>query len=104
MPVVPGWEGPIQQVFLNLVGNALKYRERHAPPRIAVSAEKRGDEWQFTVKDNGIGFEMAQAENIFGVFQRLDPGERQGTGIGLATSRRILERHGGRIWAQSSPG
>jgi light-regulated signal transduction histidine kinase (bacteriophytochrome) len=104
MPVVPGWEGPLQQVFLNLVGNALKYKNRHAAPRIAVSAEKLGDEWQFTVEDNGIGFEMAYAERIFGVFQRLDPGERQGTGIGLAITRRIVERHGGRIWAQSSPG
>ena len=104
MPVVPGWEGPLQQVFLNLVGNALKYRNRHAAPQISISAELRGDEWQFTVQDNGIGFEMAQAESIFGVFRRLDPGERQGTGIGLAITRRIVERHGGRIWAQSSPG
>jgi light-regulated signal transduction histidine kinase (bacteriophytochrome) len=104
MPVVPGWEGPLQQVFLNLVGNALKYKNRHAAPRITISAEKLGEEWQFTVEDNGIGFEMAHAERIFGVFQRLEPGERQGTGIGLAITRRIVERHGGRIWAQSSPG
>jgi signal transduction histidine kinase len=104
MPVVPGWEGPLQQVFLNLVGNALKYKNRHAPPQIAISAKRLADEWQFTVEDNGIGFEMAYAERIFGVFQRLDPGERQGTGIGLAITRRIVERHGGRIWAQSSPG
>jgi light-regulated signal transduction histidine kinase (bacteriophytochrome) len=104
MPRVHGWEGPLQQVFLNLVGNALKYKNRHAPPQIAISAEKRGDEWQFTVEDNGIGFEMAYAEEIFGVFQRLDTGERQGTGIGLAITRRIVERHGGRIWAQSTPG
>jgi len=104
MPVVPGWEGPLQQVFLNLLGNALKYKNLHAPPQIAISAEKRGDEWQFTVEDNGIGFEMIHAERIFGAFQRLDPGERQGTGIGLAITRRIVERHGGRIWAQSSPG
>jgi signal transduction histidine kinase len=104
MPVVLAWERPLQQVFLNLIGNALKYRNPREAPRISISAERRGEEWQFAVNDNGIGFEMAHAERIFELFQRLDPADREGTGIGLATSRRIVERHGGRIWAESAPG
>jgi signal transduction histidine kinase len=104
MPVLLAWEGRLQQVFQNLIGNALKYRHPGATPRIAISARRRGEEWLFAVEDNGIGFEMEHAERIFGVFQRLHAGERQGTGIGLAISRRIVERHGGRIWAESAPG
>ena len=103
MPVLLAWEGPLQQVFQNLIGNALKYRRPHETPRVAISAERKGEEWVFAVEDNGIGFDMGHAERIFGMFQRLDPGERQGTGIGLTISRRIVERHGGRIWAESVP-
>jgi light-regulated signal transduction histidine kinase (bacteriophytochrome) len=104
LPVLLAWEGRLQQVFQNLIGNALKYRRPRETPKIAISAQRRGEEWLFAVEDNGIGFEMEHAERIFGVFQRLHPGERQGTGIGLAISRRIVERHGGRIWAESVPG
>ena len=104
MPVLLAWEHPLEQVFLNLIGNALKYRKPEEAPRIAISAERRGEEWQFSVVDNGIGFDMADARRIFELFQRLDPADRHGTGIGLATSRRIVERHGGRIWAESAPG
>ncbi|MGA2184457.1 MAG: ATP-binding protein [Bryobacteraceae bacterium] len=104
LPVLLAWEGRLQHVFQNLIGNALKYRHPRQTPRIAISAQRRGEEWLFAVEDNGIGFAMEHAERIFGVFQRLDPGERQGTGIGLAISRRIVERHGGRIWAESAPG
>jgi light-regulated signal transduction histidine kinase (bacteriophytochrome) len=94
----------IVQVFQNLIGNAIKFRGE-APPRIRISAEQRGDEWVFSVSDNGIGFEPQYLDRIFVIFQRLHAREEYaGTGIGLAVCRRIVERHGGQIWAESVPG
>jgi two-component system CheB/CheR fusion protein len=91
------------QLFQNLLGNALKYR-RAEPPTIYISAERRDSEWTFSVRDNGLGFAPADAERIFDMFKRLHGREYPGTGIGLAICHRIVERHGGRIWAQSEPG
>jgi light-regulated signal transduction histidine kinase (bacteriophytochrome) len=93
----------LESLFLNLVGNALKYRGAD-PPRIHIAAARHGAHWVLSVQDNGIGIATRYHGLIFDMFQRLDPkpGERS-TGVGLAICRRIVERHGGRIWVQSAP-
>ena len=87
----------LNQVFQNLVGNALKYRSERRP-RIHISAKRDGHQWLFAVRDNGIGLSPEYANQIFGVFKRLHGHEFPGTGIGLAICKKIVERHGGRIW------
>jgi light-regulated signal transduction histidine kinase (bacteriophytochrome) len=105
LPDLIGNQPMICQVFQNLIGNAIKYRRKGTPPRVHVSAELQSKMWLFSVADNGIGMEMEYAEKIFGMFQRLHGrGEYSGSGIGLAIVRRIVERHGGRVWAQSTVG
>lgn len=91
------------QVLQNLISNAIKYR-RDEPPLIRVNAERDGTNWIFSVADNGRGFNPQFAERIFGLFQRLHSREVEGTGMGLSIARKILERHGGRIWAESTEG
>jgi light-regulated signal transduction histidine kinase (bacteriophytochrome) len=91
------------QVFQNLIGNALKYRSKESP-QIRISAVRGLREWIFSVQDNGIGFEAVFAEQIFSVFKRLHGRKYAGTGIGLAICQRVIERYGGRIWAESEPG
>jgi light-regulated signal transduction histidine kinase (bacteriophytochrome) len=93
----------LSRVFQNLIGNALKYRGE-ASPDIRVRSQRSGDYWLFSVADNGIGFEMKHAEDIFGVFLRLHGETIEGTGIGLAVCKKLVDRYGGRIWAQSVPG
>jgi PAS domain S-box-containing protein len=95
----------LTQLFQNLIGNALKYRKQDMAPVVQISAESAGAEWVFSVIDNGIGFNPAYAERIFGVFKRLHHhGEYPGTGIGLAICARIVAHYGGRIWAEGEPG
>ena len=94
----------LRSLFQNLIGNALKFRSKEKP-RIHVSAERKGNEWVFSVKDNGIGFSPEFADRIFSVFKRLHTRpEYPGTGIGLAICKKIVEHHGGRIWVESEPG
>lgn len=104
LPVVRGDRSQLAQLMLNLIGNALKYRGSE-PPRVHVSAASTGDEWTFTVSDNGIGIAPRHTERIFEMFSRLhDQRTYPGTGIGLAVCRRVVHRHGGRMWVESVPG
>jgi light-regulated signal transduction histidine kinase (bacteriophytochrome) len=104
LPDVRGDTSQLRQLFQNLIGNAIKFRAGRVP-EIAISALKKGYLWQFAVKDNGIGIAAEYHEKVFQVFQRLHgQSEYPGTGIGLAICRKIVERHGGRIWVESEPG
>jgi PAS domain S-box-containing protein len=103
LPVVWGDKGQLAQVFQNLIGNAIKFCETE--PRITVSATRADNGWRFFVSDNGIGMEKSHLEKVFEVFQRLHTRESyNGTGIGLAVVRKIVERHGGKIRVESVPG
>jgi PAS domain S-box-containing protein len=105
LPMVIGERDQLAQLFQNLVGNAIKYRRPGEPPRIHIAAKEREGEWEFRVQDNGIGIDPQYARRIFQIFQRLHTvGEYPGTGIGLAICKKIVERHGGRIWVESEPG
>jgi len=123
LPVVEGDRGQLRQVFQNLLDNAIEY-SGDDPPEITVSAQRRGDWWEISVTDQGIGIDPADADRVFEVFQRLHaPDDHAGTGIGLALVERIIERHGvharevrvgstdeqcesvgGDIWVASEPG
>lgn len=104
LPTVWGDFGQLGQVFQNLLGNALKFRSSQAPV-VRIDARRQADRWLISVSDNGIGLDMRYAERIFQMFQRLhERGKYQGSGIGLAISKRIVERHGGQIWVESELG
>ncbi len=104
LPTVPGDEVQLTQLFQNLIANAIKFRGRETP-RIHVSAARQGPQWIFAVRDHGIGIAPEHQERIFMIFQRLHHrSEYPGTGIGLAICKKIVERHGGRIWVESKPG
>jgi signal transduction histidine kinase len=99
LPIVEGEDPLLTTLFVNLIGNSLKFRRPDAPPVIRVTAERDGDEWQITVRDNGIGIEAEFADKVFVIFQRLHARDAyEGTGIGLAIVKKIVEYHGGRIW------
>lgn len=105
LPTLAVDRGQMVRLFQNLVGNALKYRSAGRPPLVHVRAEERESEWVISVKDNGIGFEPAHAASIFTPFRRLhSQDEYPGSGVGLAICRKIVEGHGGQIWAESKPG
>ena len=105
LPWVHADESQLGQLLQNLVGNALKFRSPERPPHIHVSARQQGGEWVFAVQDDGIGIEPQYFERIFVIFQRLQAKtDYPGTGIGLAVCKRIVERHGGRIWVESRVG
>jgi PAS domain S-box-containing protein len=104
LPTVMGDRHQLVQLFQNLIGNAVKFVPDDRMPEIEVSAARAGDRWRFEVCDNGIGLEPAHAERIFRMFQRLHTREEYaGTGIGLAIAKKVVERHGGTIWAEPRP-
>lgn len=105
LPVVLGISTQLALLFQNLVANAIKFRSADRSPRVHVHAERVGDEWRFSVADNGIGIDKPYFERIFVIFQRLHTRrEYPGTGLGLALCKRIVEHHGGKIWLQSTLG
>jgi hypothetical protein len=105
LPKLRGDPTQLPQLFQNLVGNAIKFKKPGEKPRVDVSAKRVNSDWEFTVADNGIGIAPQFFDRIFAIFQRLHRAEEYpGTGIGLAVCKRIVERHGGRIWVESEPG
>jgi light-regulated signal transduction histidine kinase (bacteriophytochrome) len=102
LPVVISNSAEMVQLLQNLIGNALKYRREGIAPDIRLSSSRHDGFWEITVEDNGIGIRSEHAETVFLPFRRLHGREIPGTGIGLALCRRIVERHGGRIWVDSA--
>jgi light-regulated signal transduction histidine kinase (bacteriophytochrome) len=104
LPVVECDPVLVRQVFQNLIANAMKYSRRHSKAMIEIGQTEKDGETVFFVRDDGVGFNMKYADKLFGVFQRLHrPEEFEGTGVGLATVHRIIQKHGGRIWADAEP-
>jgi light-regulated signal transduction histidine kinase (bacteriophytochrome) len=104
LPTVIADQGQLEQLFQNLLSNALKFKNERAP-RLHISADEQKDEWLLGFRDNGIGLDPQAADRVFLMFQRLHTQqEYPGTGIGLAVCKRIVTRHGGRIWVESQPG
>lgn len=104
LPTVMADDTQLAQLFLNLIGNAIKFRGKESPS-VHISVKENEEAYCFTVRDNGIGIETQHADRIFQVFQRLHTkAEYPGTGIGLAVCKKIVERHGGRIWVISKAG
>jgi PAS domain S-box-containing protein len=105
LPSLPVNGTHLQQLFQNLIGNAIKYRSPERPAAVHVEAERQKEHWVFSVADNGMGIDPDYKESIFGLFKRLhSSNEYAGTGIGLAICRRIVDRYQGRIWVESEPG
>ena len=103
LPTVMADPQQLGQLFQNLVANAIKFRGEK-PPRLKISSERNGSDWKISIRDNGIGISQEHADRIFVIFQRLHTrNEYPGSGIGLAICKRIVERHGGRIWVEPSP-
>ena len=105
LPQTKGDAALLKQVWLNFVGNALKYSSKKPDARVEIGGREEPRETVYWVRDNGAGFDMRYAEKLFGVFQRLHRAEEfEGTGIGLAIVQRVVTRHGGRVWAEGKPG
>ena len=104
LPVAQADPSLLRQVWVNLVANALKFTRRRERALIEIGGAERADHKLYSIRDNGAGFDPRRAERLFGIFQRLHgPKEFEGTGVGLSIARRIVERHGGRIWAEGEP-
>lgn len=104
LPEVTGDSVMLWQVMTHLISNALKFTRTAAHARIEIGASKSAREYVIFVRDNGVGFQQESADRLFGVFERLHISEFEGSGVGLANVRRIIERHGGRVWAEGTPG
>ena len=105
LPIIRGDAVQLTQVVQNLVGNALKFRRQDVQTRIEIDAQEKDGQWLLSVKDNGIGFDMAHKDRVFTMFKRLHTRSvYPGTGIGLTVCKKIIERHGGKIWAESQLG
>lgn len=103
LPVLKMRKGQFEHLFQNLIGNAIKYRSEDKSPQIHITAERVGDNWQFAVRDNGMGVPLEHRKRIFGLFKRLHFDLKySGTGIGLSICQKIVERHGGQIWVESN--
>jgi light-regulated signal transduction histidine kinase (bacteriophytochrome) len=101
LPPAQGDRGLLRQVWVNLISNAVKYSSKSRQPVISVSGRRVDTENQYSVRDNGVGFDMHYVEKLFGVFQRLHRNDEfSGTGVGLAIVHRVVTRHGGRVWAE----
>ena len=104
LPTVMANGFQLEQLFQNLISNAVKFRSEQSP-RVHVTAKQKRKQWVFSVQDNGIGVDPQHRERIFVIFKRLhSQAEYPGTGIGLAICRKIVERHGGKMWVESQPG
>jgi light-regulated signal transduction histidine kinase (bacteriophytochrome) len=104
LPTVLGDRQQLGQLFQNLIGNAVKFVPEDRVPVVEVTAERDGTMWRFSICDNGIGLDAAHSERIFRMFQRLHTrDDYPGTGIGLAIAKKVVERHGGTIWAEPRP-
>jgi PAS domain S-box-containing protein len=104
LPACNGDPALLKQVWMNLISNAFKFTREREVARIEIGCEKRKKEQVYFVRDNGVGFDMQYTDKLFGVFQRLHRADRfQGTGVGLAIVRRIIQRHGGRVWTEAKP-
>ncbi len=104
LPTVSGDYSQMTQLFQNLIGNAIKYRSSE-PPKIHISATNEDNNWLFSIKDNGLGIDPQYTDIVFKIFRRLHTNsEYEGTGVGLAITKRIIERHKGQIWVESEPG
>jgi light-regulated signal transduction histidine kinase (bacteriophytochrome) len=104
LPVIAVDAAQFTMVLQNLIANAIKYRKPDEAPRIEIGAKEDGKYWIFSVRDNGMGFKQAHAEQIFSAFKRLHGREIPGTGMGLAIVKKVIERHEGQVWAESEPG
>jgi light-regulated signal transduction histidine kinase (bacteriophytochrome) len=104
LPTINGDYSQMTQLFQNIIGNAIKYRSSD-PPQIHISVTNEANNWLFSIKDNGLGIDPKYADNVFKIFRRLHSNsEYEGTGVGLAITKRIVERHNGQIWVESEPG
>ena len=104
LPIIHGDYSQMTQLFQNLIGNAIKYRSLESP-QIHISAKNENNKWLFSIKDNGLGINPKYADQVFKIFRRLHSNsEYDGTGVGLAITKRIIERHNGQIWVESEPG
>jgi two-component system sensor kinase len=105
LPDAYGDHSMLRQVFINLISNSVKFTRLRETANIEINSMTQGDEIVYFIKDNGAGFDMKYTDKLFGVFQRLHRADEfEGTGVGLAIVQRVIHRHGGRVWAESTPG
>jgi light-regulated signal transduction histidine kinase (bacteriophytochrome) len=103
LPQIPAYATELRLLFQNLINNAIKFSKKDVSPEIIISAAKRDKDWQFSIKDNGIGIREQDKEKIFILFKRIhDRDEYEGTGIGLAHCKKIVNMHRGKIWVESN--